>query len=168
MPRETVGPRQLALAALLLLCAIESAGAQNVPTKVEVARPQPANIRVEVLLADKVEGKTIAEERLTMLLANETEGRLRRDLPDKLPSANRALQVDLRANLAGDRVKLFLTLQYNAPLSPEAGGAQVESIGFVQMASSFLDPGKPTVMIDAVGGPGNRRVTVQATATIVR
>ena len=160
--------RCLVLAAMLTVFAFESAAAQGPPTKVDVARPQTVNLRIEVLLTDKADAKTIAEERLTILLANETEGRVRRDLPDKVPSSNRALQVDMRASVAGDRIKLFLTLQYNAPLSADKTGVDSESIGFVQMASSFLDPGKPTVMIDAVGGPGNRRVTVQATATVIR
>jgi hypothetical protein len=168
MRRQTSITGLLALTAALSVCAMDSAGAQVAQTKVEAARPQAVNVRIEVLLTDKADGKTIAEERLTLLLANETEGRVRRDLPDKVPSANRELQVDLKANVAGDRIKLFLTLQYNAPLSADKPNVDNESIGFVQMASSFLEPGKPTVMIDAGGGPGNRRVTVQATATIVR
>lgn len=168
---ETITIRLLALTAAFSMCApgaVRAQTAQAAQVKIEAARPQAANIRIEVLLTDKAEGKIVTEERLTMLLADLAEGRLRRSLPARVEHANRELQVDLKANVVGDRIRLALTLQYNAPLSPNASGNEADSIGFIQMATSFLEPGKPTVMIDASGGPGNRRVAVQATATIVR
>jgi hypothetical protein len=43
-----------------------------------------------------------------------------------------------------------------------------QTVQFVETATLFVEPGKPTIVIDATGDPASRRVSVQATATIVK
>ena len=151
--------------------------------QVEAAEKRAAdapNIRVEVVLTDRVEVKAateerqeaVANERLTFLLADRQLGRLRRHLPNNVDAFNRNFAVDVTPTVLGGRIRLALTVDYQTLLDTNAaassGKRPPESLEFTQTATLLVESGKPTVVIDATGTPTNRRVTVQATATIVR
>lgn len=142
--------------------------------KLEAAQPRPqsTNVRVEVLLTDKADGKTVAEERLTFLLADRASGSLRRSLPGKNSAWNRNFEVDAAPTIVGPRIKLGLTVNYQAPRNsaPQAEDSKEppEMVQFVELVTSLVESGKPTVVIEAYGDPANRRVSVQATATILK
>jgi hypothetical protein len=134
---------------------------------VERRAVESANVRVEVVLTDKADTKIVSEERLIFLLADRQLGRLRRNLPGKMPFGDRNFEVDVTPTVLGHRVRLALTVNYQTRGGSGSTGEQDETmVQFVETATSFVEPGKPTVIIEATGDPANRRVTVQATATI--
>ena len=141
-------------------------------TKIEAAKPEPTNIRVEVLLTDKADGKTVAEERLTLLLSDWQEGSLRRNLPGMMPGWNRNFEVDVRPMITGNRIQLRVKVNYQGPRdsAPPSQDTKAipETVQFIESATALVDSGKPVMLIDAHGDPANRRVSVQATATILK
>lgn len=136
-----------------------------------VRRGQPVNIRIELLLTDSVEGKVIAEERFNTLLADRQLGRVRRQDVMSLGTIklnNQRFEVDVLPEIVGDRLMLVVTLTYSAPAGP-TGTDETAGVTFVENVSAFFDSGKPLTIIEAKGDPvGNRRVVVQATATILK
>jgi hypothetical protein len=175
----------LAFAAALVVGGVGSADAQTTETeavrramdqlkKVEAAqrRPQSTNVRVEVLLTDKADGKTVSEERLTLLLTDWQEGSLRRNLPGMMPGWNRNFEVDARPVIVGNRIELRLRVNYQGPrdAAPQTENTKAipEMVEFTESTTALVESGKPTTLIDAYGDPPNRRVSVQATATIVK
>lgn len=124
---------------------------------------QPVNIRIELVLSDTVEGKTIANEIFTSLLADGQVGKMRRFNSDN----TRAFEVDVRPLMVGSRVQLTLTMNYRAPGGPT--GEDKSLLSFTQNIASFLENGKPLTVIESKGDPvSSRRIAVQATATIMK
>ena len=176
-------PRRFHVVTLAFVLAISAVGSghaqlteedkavRRAMTKITAAKPEPTNVRVEVLLTDKADGKTVAEERLTFLLADWEQGSLRRNLPGNEPAWSRNFEVDARPTIQGNRIKLALRVNYQAPRDPAPSPDKKlipEMLEFVQSVTSLVEPGKPTIMMDAYGDPANRRVSVQATATILK
>jgi hypothetical protein len=63
---------------------------------------------------------------------------------------------------------LNLTVNYQAAEGPGSSKDGGDTVQFVETTTSVLESGKPTTVIETTGDPSNRRVTVQATATILR
>jgi hypothetical protein len=146
----------------------QSAQTQSTQSQPSQSRPpsaQSANIHLAILLTDTIDGKTVAHEPLNFVLADRQLGRLRRHLPAKTPFANRNFEIDVTPEIVGSRVRVSLTLNYNTG-NPEDTPDQTGPTQFVEVATAFLDTGKPTPIVEANGDTPNRRVTLQLTATI--
>jgi hypothetical protein len=128
---------------------------------------QAANIQVALLLTDKVDNKTVAEEPVHFLLADRQLGRLRRHLPANASFANKNFEVDVTPEIVGARVRIAMTVSYNAG-NPDDARDATHATQFVETVSTFLDSGKPTTIVETAGDTANRRVTLQVTATIVK
>jgi len=150
----------------------QSTQPQSTPVPQSQPRPAPqaVNIQLAILLTDKIDGKTAREEPISLLLADRQLGRLRRHLPASLPFANGNLEVDATPEIVGSRVRLLLTLNYQAPTASATGeppqAQATKFVEIVEMATMYLDPGKPTTVIETSGDTANRRVTLQVTATL--
>src|SRR5262245_15210632 len=72
---------------------------------------QVANIQLAIVLTDKIESRTVAEEPVRLLLADRMLGRLRRRLPS---NADRSFELDVTPEIVGSRVKISMTVSYNA------------------------------------------------------
>jgi hypothetical protein len=175
--------RSLAIVTLALAIYPASAYTQTIQPPVDAAERRAAessNVRVEVVLTDRIDAKTsteervemVANERLTFLLADRHLGRLRRNLPGNNPAFNRNFEVDVTPTVFGSRIRLALTVNYQTVRDSAAGRTETqgiaETVQFVETATLFVESGKPTLVIDATGDPASRRVSVQATATIVK
>jgi hypothetical protein len=123
---------------------------------------QAANIQLAIVLTDQIDGKTVSEEPVNFLLADRQLGRLRRHLAG---SANRSLEVDAIPEIVGSRVKISMTVNYNAASADDTRD-QTHPTQFVETITTFLDVGKPTTIVETRGDTANRRLTLQATATI--
>jgi hypothetical protein len=146
--------------------AAKPAEAQAAPAP---ASPRPsaqvANIQLAITLTDKVDGKTVSEEPVHMLLADRMLGRLRRHLPANAALGSKSLEVDVTPEIVGPRVKISMTVNYNSG-SPDETRDKIAPTQFVETISTYLDVGKPTTIVETAGDTANRRVTLQVTATI--
>ena len=168
------------LAATVLLAAVCPVGlwAQETAPKPAEAQPAPApapsrlqsapaaNIQLAVVLTDKIDGKTIKEEPVHLLLADRMLGRLRRRLPSII---DKSFELDVTPEIVGSRVKISMTVNYSAVSSDDTSSRDPShTMNFVETVATLLDVGKPTTVVDIAGDAANRRVTLQVTATILK
>ena len=177
MSRKRRGMQSLAVAVLFAAVCPVALWAQEAAPKPAEAQPAPAsapsrpqsaqaaNIQLAVVLTDKIDGKTVKEEPIHLLLADRMLGRLRRRLPSNV---DRAFELDVTPEIVGSRVKISMTVNYNAASSDETPRDQAHTTNFVETVSTFLDVGKPTNVVELAGDTANRRVTLQVTATILK
>jgi hypothetical protein len=125
---------------------------------------QAANIQLAIVVTDKIDGKTVAEEPVHLLLADRMPGRLRRRLQTNV---GKSFEVDVTPEIVGSRVKIVMTVNYNAG-SPDETRDQTHLTQFVETVTTYLDVGKPTTIVEIPGDTANRRVTLQVTATILK
>jgi hypothetical protein len=144
--------------------ASKPAEAQSAPASPRPTSAQAANIQLAIVLTDKIEGKTVAEEPVRLLLADRMLGRLRRRL---LSNADRSFEVDVTPEIVGSRVKISMTVNYNAG-NPDDARDQTHTTQFVETVSTYLDLGKPTTIVEIPGDSANRHVTLLVTATILK
>jgi hypothetical protein len=139
--------------------------AQPAPAR-DTPRPpaQAANIQMAIVLTDQIDGKTVVEEPVNFLLADRQLGRLRRRLPSNV---DKNFEVDVTPEIVGSRVKIAMTVSYNAQSATDARD-QTHTTLFVETLTAFLDPGKPTTIVETNGDIATRRVTLKATATILK
>jgi hypothetical protein len=137
------------------------------PVAPRSASAQAANIALAIVLTDKIDGKTVAEEPVHFLLADRQLGRLRRHLPASASFANKNFEVDVTPEIVGSRVRISMTVSYNAG-SPDDAHDQTHTTQFVETITTYLDVGKPTTIAETAGDTANRRVALQVTATIIK
>ena len=123
---------------------------------------QAANIQLAIVLTDQIDGKTVTEEPVHILLADRQLGRLRRRLPANM---DKNLEVDVTPEIVGSRVRIAMTVSYNGASATETHDPN-RTTQFVETLTAFLDSGKPVTIVDIRGDSANRRVTLQVTATI--
>jgi hypothetical protein len=135
------------------------------PTR-DAPRPpaQAANIQLAILLTDQIDGKTVAEEPVQLLLADRQLGRLRRRQP---ANVDKNFEVDVTPEIVGSRVRVAMTVSYNSTSAAEPRD-QAHTTLFVETFTTFLDVGKPSNIVELHGDTANRRVTLQVTATIIK
>ena len=137
------------------------------PASPRSSSAQAANIQLAILLTDKIDGKTVAEEPVHFLLADRQLGRLRRHLPANAAFANKNFEVDVTPEIVGSRVRISMTVNYNAG-SPDDTRDSTHTTQFVETVTSYLDVGKPATIVETSGDTANRHVTLQVTATILK
>ncbi len=144
-----------------------AAEGQPAAPAVRLMSAQAANIQLAIVLSDKVDGKTVAEEPIRILLADRQLGRLRRHLPANASFANKNFELDVTPEILGSRVRVSMTVNYSAG-SVDEPHDQIHTTQFVETVTAFLDPGKPTTIVEIAGDTANRRVSLQVTATILK
>ncbi len=138
------------------------------------------NVRLELSITDQTSGGTPVQKTVTLLLANGGDGRVRSQglgYSEPRPGAPRsAFAVTLNADariiqIEGSRIRTAITVEY----APSAEGTPAEDAGREQRGSTLnqsvwvvLTNGKPTVIVESSDPLSDRKVTLAATATIVR
>lgn len=179
MSQKRCGIQVLAATVLLAAACPVALWAQETASKPAEAQPapapassrssaQPANIQLVILLTDKIDGKTVAEEPVRFLLADRQLGRLRRHLPANAEFANKNFEVDAMPEIVGSRVKISLTVNYNAGSPDDTPRDHTHTTQFVETVTSYLDVDKPATIVETSGDTANRHVTLQVTATIIK
>jgi hypothetical protein len=179
MSQKRRGIQVLAATVLLAAACPVALWAQETAPKPAEAQPAPApasprsssaqaaNIQLAIVLTDKIDGKTVAEEPVRLLLADRQLGRLRRHLPANASFANKNFEVDVTPEIVGSRVRISMTVNYNAGSADDTRD-QTHTTQFVETVTTYLDVGKPTTIVETPGDTANRRVTLQVTATIIK
>jgi hypothetical protein len=134
---------------------------------------QPVNVKVEVTITDQRGGREALKKTVTVVTGDELGGFIR-------SSANYTgigvvpLNVDVQPRLLADnKVRLGLNLQYNLPAA-SVGGADVAGAGSLRTTeiheslALIVENGKPIVAAQSADPVGDRQVTVEVKATIMR
>jgi hypothetical protein len=128
------------------------------------------NIQVELTISDQMGTEAPEKKVVSFAVADGTYGRVRASAAaivggERVPLD---LNVDARPRLlAGDAIRLELTLQY-APAGPSKIDPGTRPTNLNQSLTVILQNGKPLTISRAVDPASNRRVTVDATATVQR
>lgn len=179
---------QRTVIALLVIACMAAA-----PTALEAQEKRPdgatkmpastsfVNVRLELAITDKTgEGEPVRKT-VTLLVAEKGQGRVRSSgtvFREATATDRRsAFEVTLNADafiheIAGDRIFTGITVEY-APSAEgsgagNAGAREQRGSTLNQSVSVVLTNGKPTVIVESSDPLSDRKVTLEATATIQR
>lgn len=130
------------------------------------------NVRLDLTITDQTTANaTPIKKVISMLLAERGSGRVRSNSVVEVPGGP-AYQVVLNADanvsrIEGERIRIGVTVEY-APAAPDAAKAGSRGSPLNQTVEVVLANGKPTVIVQSSDPLTDRKVTLEATATIVR
>jgi hypothetical protein len=128
------------------------------------------NVRLDLTVTDQSGGGQPIKKAISLLVAERGSGRVRSigmAIPQGAPSYSVQLNADAEiARIEGDRIRIHVTVEYS-PAAPETGVANRGS-QLSQTVEVVLANGKPTLIVQAADPLTDRKVTLEATATIIR
>jgi hypothetical protein len=133
---------------------------------------QPINVKIDLSINDQRGGSPAVKRTLSMVVADGMGGSIRSQ-SDVMAVGPVPLNVDALPDLIADnKIRLNLTLQYDWPAPMEAGresprGTVVKTT-LRDSVSLVLENGKPMVVAQSADPIGDRQVTVEVKATILR
>jgi hypothetical protein len=131
---------------------------------------QPINIRVDLTLTDQRGGAPAVKRTVTVLAADGYTGSIRTQ--SQVVSVGPVpLNVDASPTLLADgKIRLAINLQYDWPAPTEANQPRgtVVSTSLHDQLMMILESGKATVVAQSADPVGDRQVTVEVKATILR
>lgn len=138
------------------------------------------NVRIELSITDQTSGGAPVRKSVTLLLANGGDGRVRSQgmvfreatASDRRSAFEVTLNADARVlQIEGSKIRTAITVEY----APSAEGAPTQDEAREQRGSTLnqsvwvvLTSGKPTVIVESSDPLSDRKVTLAATATILR
>jgi hypothetical protein len=134
---------------------------------------QPVNIKVEVTITDQRGGREALRKTVTVVTGDELAGFIR-------SQANYTgigvvpLNVDVQPRLLADnKIRLVLNLQYNLPAASVGGGdatgaGTLRTTDIHENLALIVENGKPIMAAQSADPVGDRQVTVEVKATILR
>lgn len=145
-------------------------------TRVAVREGQPINIRVDLTITDQRGGNPIFKKTVTVVTADGMGGFIRstaryREIGD-VP-----LNVDTQPRLLPDgKIRVSVNLQYDLPASVDPSDIKNEErragpltkTSIHENLSLVLESGKPIVAAQSADPVGDRQVTIEVKATILR
>lgn len=144
----------------------------------DVYRNQPMNVRLELTITDQSGGGQPEKKTITMLLADGFDGRVRSGNVLTDPATGSRYNVQLNADaqvilVADDKVRARITVEYSAAgtavfASSDGSNFFNPPTGLNETVTVILANGKPTVITQSADPATDRKVTLEATATIIR
>src|SRR5262245_37060045 len=134
--------------------------------------PQPINVRIDLSITDQRGGSAPIKRTLSVIVADGMGGSIRSQ-SDVLAVGPVPLNVDVEPELVADnKIRLHLTVQYDWPAPFEGGrdaprGTVVKTTLHDSVAL-ILESGKPMIAAQSADPIGDRQVTVEVKATILR
>lgn len=138
------------------------------------------NVKLELSITDQTSAGEPVRKTVTLLLANGGDGRVRSQgtvfreatATDRRSAFEVTLNADARIiQIEGSRIRTAITVEY----APSAEGTPAQDAAREQRGSTLnqsvwvvLTSGKPTVIVESSDPLSDRKVTLAATATIVR
>ena len=124
-----------------------------------------ANIRIEVSLSDSAQTDGPSKRTVTMMVVDNNNGQMR----SQVIPGNNVLNVDAMPHVRPDgRIYLSLTLFY-VPEPASTTSGQTRTPATLNEALSVIVPdGKPMLISQSADPRGDRKVTVEVTATVVK
>jgi hypothetical protein len=133
---------------------------------------QPINVKIDLSINDQRGGSPPVKRTLSMICADGVSGSIRSQ-SEVLAVGPVPLNVDVFPDLLADnKIRLNLTLQYDWPAPIEAGRdaprGTVVKTALRDSVTLILDNGKPMIAAQSADPIGDRQVTVEVKATILR
>lgn len=131
---------------------------------------QPINVKVDLTLTDQRGGSPAIKRTVTVLAADGYTGSIRTQ-SQVIQVGPVPLNVDASPTLLADgKIRLAINLQYDWPAPTETGSARgtVASTSLHDQLMMILESGKPTIVAQSADPVGERQVTVEVKATILR
>jgi hypothetical protein len=126
--------------------------------------PSLQNIRVEVTLTDSLQTEGPSKKTVTMMVVDNNGGQIRSQGP-----SNYSLNVDAMPHVRPDgRIYLSLSLFYVPEPGASASGTARTPATLNEAVSVILADGKPMLLSQSADPRGDRKVTVEVTATVVK
>jgi hypothetical protein len=134
---------------------------------------QPVNVKIDFTITDQRGGAPAIKRTLTLLVADERTGSIRTQ-SQVVQVGTVPLNVDASPSVLSDgKIRLGFNLQYDWP-APLEGNNQppvrgtVVSTSLHDQMSVILENGKPMIAAQSADPIGDRQVTVEVKATILR
>jgi hypothetical protein len=136
---------------------------------------QPVNVKVDVTVTDQRGGAAPLKKTITIVVADSMGGRIR-STAESTSGFNMPLNVDAEPQILADgKIRLMLNLQYDLPNGGAASeaptGVGVGVIRRTQLQENLplvLENGKSMVVAQSADPIGDRQVTVEVKATVLR
>lgn len=131
------------------------------------------NVRLELTITDQTTADASPVKKvISMLIAEHGNGRVRSSGTVYPNQSTPPYQVSLNADafierVEGERIRTQITVEY-APVGAEGAGPGQRGSPLNQSMLVVLTNGKPTVIVQAADPLTDRKVTLEATATILR
>jgi hypothetical protein len=126
-----------------------------------------SNVRVELTISE-TQGGTTTTKNVVLITSNTSRGSIRSDMSSPT-EGEVTLNVDARPQIQRDgRIGLDITFVYTPQRSPDAVTAGAHSKDIQEQMSVYLTDGKPLVVSQSADPRGDRRITVEVTATIAK
>jgi hypothetical protein len=133
--------------------------------------PQPtANVRVELTITDQRGDGVALTKTMSATVVDTGMSRIRTSGDVRTPLGMRpvTLNVDASPKVQRDgKIRLDLNFEYR-PVAAEAETEKNATLGMTEMISVLLEDGKPTVISQSADPSTDRRVKVEAKATVIR
>ena len=143
---------------------------------------QPVNIRIELTLIDQSGPGEPSRKMVTMLVADRHQSNIRTSGWIQTPQGRREVSINVDANpmvLKDGVVKVDFGLQYQptgaagvpvraADISSAQPAPESAQTTLIERISTILESGKPLVISQAADPASDRRITIEAKATIVK
>jgi hypothetical protein len=149
------------------------------PAAAPAARPpvprrqgQPINVKIDLSINDQRGGSAPVKRTLSMVVADGMSGSIRSQ-SEVMAVGPVPLNVDAQPELLADsKIRLNLTLQYDWPAPMEAGReaprGTVVKTALRDSVTLILENDKPMIAAQSADPIGDRQVTVEVKATILR
>jgi len=131
---------------------------------------QPINVKVDLTLTDQRGGSPAIKRTVTVLAADGYTGSIRTQ-SQVIQVGPVPLNVDASPTLLADgKIRLAINLQYDWPAPTETGSARgtVASTSLHDQLMMILESGKPMIAAQSADPVGDRQVTVEVKATILK
>lgn len=158
----------------------EQTQAAHAPAQAKRPAHSMVNVRLTLAITDETGAGDPVRKTITLLLADGGSGRVRSSALAEKPATSTSppspFVVTLNADafigaIDGNRVQADITVEYSPGTTGDGGAAtpaQQRGSPLNQSVSVWLNSGTPTVIVEASDPMSDRKVTLEATATIQR
>ena len=128
---------------------------------------QPVNIKVDVVITDQRSSATPVKKTVSVIVGDLNGGMIRSE--SNLPGVGIVpLHVDAQPEILKDgKIRLRFGLNYDLA-SPEGAGAPAQKTSIRENLTLILENGKPLLATQSADPMGDRQVTVEVKATILK
>jgi hypothetical protein len=122
------------------------------------------NVRIEVTLTDSLPGDASGKKSVSMIVVDDNSGAIR----SQGPNSGIQLNVDAEPHIRPDG-KIYLSLAiFYVPDAVVSGSSRVAGATLNESVSVIVNDGKPMVVSQSADPRGDRKVTVEVMATVVK
>jgi hypothetical protein len=133
----------------------------------ETSQERPANVRVELAISEAQAG-TPTTKKVVLITSDMSRGSIRSAMRSPT-EGDVTLNVDAHPMVQRDgRIELELIFVYTPQRSPDAETAGAHSTDLQEQMKVLLTDGKPLLVSQSADPRGDRKVTVEVTATIMK